>query len=75
MERSSQVLATACKPKNLFFFKKVQNQILTCASSDVMHQWICLNELYKVIENFFLILDSLPNFRPKTEKNSKNSQA
>ena len=74
MERSSQVLATACKPKN-FLKKKVQNQILTCASSDVMHQWICLNELYKVIENFFLILDSLLNFWPKTEKNSKNSQA
>ena len=31
MEKSSRVLATAWKPKNLiFFFKKVRNWILTC---------------------------------------------
>ena len=40
-----------------------------------MHQWIRLNELYKIIESFFLqILNSFFNFWPKTEKNSREQQ-
>ena len=37
---------------------------------DVMHQWICLNELYKLMKRFFQISNSLSKFRPKTEKYS-----
>ena len=52
------------------FFFKVQNQILTCASSDVMHQWICLNELYKVsnrklFSNFGFITEFLAEDQKK----------
>ena len=33
-----------------------------------IHQWIRLNELYKLIESFFPILNSFSNCWPRTQK-------
>ena len=39
---------------------------------DVMHQWIRLNEFYKIIESFFFqILNLFLNFWPKSKTFSK----
>ena len=42
---------------------------------DVKHQWIHLNELYKLTESFFQISNSFSNFRPKTIFLKKNTDA